>query len=45
MGNIKLVLLTGLILISVKIFSQETTKTKFGKGLYNVVAEDSSCFC
>ena len=42
MGNIKLVLLTGLILISVKIFSQETTKTKFGKGLYNVVAEDSS---
>jgi len=42
MGRIKLSLTLLLTVLSIKFYSQETTKTKFGKGLYNVVAEDSS---
>lgn len=40
--NFKLSLLALFIFISSFYTAQEITKTKFGKGLYNVVAEDSS---
>lgn len=42
MNKVKLTLIALTLILSNNTFSQETTKTKFGKGLYNVVAEDSS---
>ena len=38
----KLGLLSVLIVLTTMSFSQEKVNTKFGKGLYNVIAEDSS---
>lgn len=40
MKKIKLLLIT--LFVTTLVFAQDVTKNKFGKGLYNVVAEDSS---
>ncbi|TXB64747.1 porin [Vicingus serpentipes] len=42
MNKIKLMLTSAFFTIAIYSFSQEVTNTKFGKGLYNVVAADSS---
>lgn len=42
MANSKIKLGLVLLVFSLQSFSQEVTKTKFGKGLYNVIAADSS---
>lgn len=42
MNKIKLMLIIAFSGMAISLFSQEITKTKFGKGLYNVVAADSS---
>ena len=42
MNKIKLMLIAVFTVFLTSLYSQEITKTKFGKGLYNVVAADSS---